>query len=56
MITGDHKQTARAIAGEAGIYREGDESITGVDLAKLPQRCLRKICLKFRFCARHAGR
>ena len=29
MITGDHKLTARAIAKEAGIWREGDELLTG---------------------------
>ncbi len=33
MITGDHKQTARSIAKEAGIFFEGDEIITGQELA-----------------------
>lgn len=36
MITGDHKITAQAIAKEAGIYKEGDEVLTGQDLDKLP--------------------
>ncbi len=52
MITGDHKQTARAIAGEAGIYREGDEIITGVDLAKITPEVLAKNLLKVSVFAR----
>lgn len=32
MITGDHKITARAIALEAGIYREGDAILTGSEI------------------------
>jgi magnesium-transporting ATPase (P-type) len=32
MITGDHVDTARAIADQLGILRPGDESLTGVDL------------------------
>lgn len=32
MITGDHKITAQAIAKEAGIYKEGDEILTGSDI------------------------
>ena len=32
MITGDHKNTALAIAKEAGIYREGDSILTGEDM------------------------
>lgn len=32
MITGDHKTTAVAIAKEAGIYQEGDMSVTGLEL------------------------
>ncbi len=32
MITGDHPLTARAVAEELGIFREGDEVLTGADL------------------------
>ena len=32
MITGDHKVTAQAIAQEAGIYRDGDTILTGLDI------------------------
>lgn len=35
MITGDHRITAKAIAKEAGIYKEGDEVITGEQLDKM---------------------
>lgn len=35
MITGDHKITAMAIAKEAGIYKLGDEVITGDELEKI---------------------
>ena len=32
MITGDHKFTAQAIAREAGIYRMGDTTLTGLEI------------------------
>ena len=35
MITGDHKITAMAIAREAGIYKEGDDIITGMEMEKM---------------------
>ncbi len=35
MITGDHKITAMAVAKEAGIYKPGDEIITGEELEKI---------------------
>jgi Ca2+-transporting ATPase len=33
MITGDHRITATAIAKEIGLWDEGDEAITGSELA-----------------------
>lgn len=35
MITGDLKNTARAIASEVGIYKEGDVILTGTDLKEM---------------------
>ncbi len=35
MITGDHPQTARAIASELRILREGDRVVTGAELDRL---------------------
>ncbi len=35
MITGDHRITAKTIAKEAGIYKAGDEIITGNELEKM---------------------
>jgi Ca2+-transporting ATPase len=37
MITGDHKLTAVAIAGELGIYREGDLVLTGEELSRMAE-------------------
>ena len=35
MITGDHVDTAKAIATDVGIYKEGDHILTGKDLSEL---------------------
>jgi Ca2+-transporting ATPase len=43
MVTGDHEVTARAIAREIGLYRDGDLVIGGEELAKMPQEELEKI-------------
>lgn len=37
MITGDHKDTAVAIAREIGILREGQLAITGTELDQIPE-------------------
>jgi Ca2+-transporting ATPase len=42
MITGDHKITARAIAKEAGIWREGEAVLTGEDIDKLSDKELKE--------------
>lgn len=43
MITGDHKITARAIAKEIGIYKEGDRVIEGMELEKITDEELKNI-------------
>ena len=35
MITGDHKVTASAIARQLGIFREGDEAVSGLELDQM---------------------
>ncbi|MCL2409791.1 MAG: cation-translocating P-type ATPase [Oscillospiraceae bacterium] len=35
MITGDHVETAKAIANQIGIYEDGDRALTGVDLTNI---------------------
>ena len=42
MITGDHIATAKAIAKELEILQEGDKSITGQELDKIPQEKLER--------------
>lgn len=37
MITGDHKETAKAIACEAGIYHDGDEVLTGKEIENMTE-------------------
>jgi len=46
MITGDHQITAEAIAKEAGIYRTGDTSLTGVELDKFSDDALKEYLAK----------
>ncbi|MCF8179074.1 MAG: HAD-IC family P-type ATPase, partial [Sulfuritalea sp.] len=43
MITGDHAETARAIAGQIGIVKHGDSAqvLTGRDLARLDDEALK---------------
>lgn len=40
MITGDHKITARAIAKEAGIWKEGDGVLTGEEVERMSDETL----------------
>ena len=40
MITGDHKVTASAIAKQLGIFREGDEADSGVELDNMSEKDL----------------
>lgn len=52
MITGDHIVTAKAIAKEIGIFREGDLAVTGEDLDKIKQKDLEKNIMKYSVFAR----
>lgn len=46
MITGDHKETARAIAGLIGIYREDDLILTGAEMDEMSDLQLEDACMK----------
>ena len=46
MITGDHKETAKAIAASIGIYREGDQILTGAELDQMTDSQLEDACAK----------
>lgn len=52
MITGDHIITAKAIAKEIGIFREGDLAVTGEELDKINQKDLEKNIMKYSVFAR----
>ena len=52
MITGDHIDTAVAIAKQIGIYSEGDLCITGAELDKLSQKEFMKNLRKYKVYAR----
>ena len=54
MITGDHKITAMAIAREIGIFKEGDEVITGADLEQISDAQLYKNVKRYSVYARVA--
>ncbi|MCX7772161.1 MAG: cation-transporting P-type ATPase, partial [Clostridia bacterium] len=46
MITGDHKQTAAAIASSIGIYRDGDIVLTGQEMDQMTDSQLEQACDK----------
>ncbi len=52
MITGDHLQTAKAIAKDLGILRRGDLAINGEELEKISQKDLEKNIMKYSVFAR----
>lgn len=52
MITGDHIATAKAIAGELGILKKNDISITGSELDKINQKDLENNIMKYSVFAR----
>lgn len=54
MITGDHKTTAAAIAKDLGILNEGEEVISGSELAEMSQDDLNKNIEKYSVYARVA--
>ena len=52
MITGDHIDTAKAIAKDLGILRANDLSITGAELDKIDDRSLNKNIMRYSVFAR----
>ncbi len=52
MITGDHKDTAVAIAKELGIITDASEAITGAELDKIPEEELPEAIKKYGVYAR----
>ena len=52
MITGDHRDTAAAIARDIGILQEGDVVITGAELSKIPEEKFEKTVGKYSVYAR----
>lgn len=52
MITGDHIATAKAIASDLGILKNGDKCITGKELDKINQKDLEKEIMKYSVFAR----
>ena len=52
MITGDHIETAKAIASNLGILKNSDLSITGSELDKISEENLQKNIMKYSVFAR----
>ena len=57
MITGDHKITATAIAKQLGIFREGDQALSGVELDNMTDEqldeCLASVSVYARVSPEH---
>jgi Ca2+-transporting ATPase len=52
MITGDHAITAESIAREAGIYREGDGVLTGLEIDAMSDTDLARVLYRITVFAR----
>ncbi len=52
MITGDHLETAKAIAKDLGILNNGEKAITGQELNKMTQKQLEKVIKEYSVFAR----
>ncbi len=52
MITGDHKDTAVAIATELGILNEGQKALTGAELSRIPDEEFEKHVAEYSVYAR----
>lgn len=52
MLTGDHLNTAQAIAQSAGIYHDGDSVLTGTDIEQLSSEELKNALARVTVCAR----
>lgn len=52
MLTGDHLNTAKAIAQTAGIYHDGDAILTGTDIEQLSPEELKAALTRVTVCAR----
>ncbi len=54
MITGDHKETARAIGESLGLIGKGDRAITGAELSELSDEAFHRTALEHNVFARVA--
>ncbi|MGI6109892.1 MAG: calcium-translocating P-type ATPase, PMCA-type [Eubacteriaceae bacterium] len=52
MITGDHVNTAKAIARDLNIYEDGDLALTGVEIDEMDDKTLSDNIEKIKVCAR----
>ncbi len=52
IITGDHALTAKAVAGQIGLFQEGDVVLTGEEIERMPEYELSKVIGKVRIIAR----